>query len=196
MMKFILTLLLPILFGTTVYAQEISYEDFKSVIPLIQKEDFKAAYKKTSELLLVASNDSSDFHGIVMYMNIYSAAGMVSKDQMTADEFSKNANQYIGHRIVMSAHPCKDSAVQGFNLLKFGVFFDKFQGMTISANNDGANILCFEYFDYADPIDPRDFIGKNVRCGGILTSVETSESKIWISRLHVSNAFARISNPR
>jgi hypothetical protein len=195
-MKFFLPLLLSLLFGRAVCAQEISYENFKSVIPLLQKEDFKAAFEKTSELLQAAPNDSSNLHGIILYMNIYSAAGLVTKDQMTAKDFSENANKYIGQRIVMSAHPCIDSSAHGYNSLQFGTHFDKFQGMTISANNTGTNILCFEYFDYKDPISPADYIGKNVRCGGILTSVETSESKIWISRLHVSYAFARISNPR
>jgi hypothetical protein len=195
-MKFLPALLLPLLLGTTVQAQQISYEDFKSVIPFMQKEDFKAVFKKTSELLQSAPDDSSDIHGIIIYMNIYSSAGMVAKDQMTSADFSKNANKFMGRRIVMSAHQCEDSTKLGYNLLEFGTHFDKFQGATVSANDAGTSILCFEYFDYSEPINPADFIGKNVRFGGTLASVETSESKIWISRLHVSNAFARISNPR
>lgn len=56
----------------------------------------------------------------------------------------------------MSAHPCIDSSSQGFNSLKFVTQDEQLQGMTISANNKGTNILCFEYFKYAEPINPRD----------------------------------------
>jgi hypothetical protein len=195
-MKFLLTLLLPIIFSTTILAQVVTYEDFKTVIPFLEKEDFKSAFKKTGKLLTSTQNDSSDMRAIVTYMNIFSAAGMVALDQMTHDDFIKNANQYLGQRIVMSAHPCIDSSAHGYNSLQFVTKDEVMQGMTITSNNAKTTILCFEYFKYSDPINPSDFIGKDVRCGGILESVEVSKSKIWISRLHVKDAFARESKPR
>ena len=98
----------------------------------------------------------------------------------------------------MSAHPCIDSSSQGYNSLKFVTVDGQLQGMTISANNKKTNILCFEYFKYADPLNPSQLIGKNVRSGGTLASVEVNpnNSKIWISRLHLDNAFAREMTPR
>jgi hypothetical protein len=120
-MKKLFILLLFISFETTLCAQVISYEDFKSVIPLIQKEDFKGAFEKTSSLLNTTQNDSSDFRGIITYMNIYSSAGMVSLKQMSHDDFQKNAKKFIGQKIVMSAHPCIDSSSIGFNSLKFTI---------------------------------------------------------------------------
>ena len=193
-MKFILTFLLPFFVGTTIYGQVITYDDFKAVIPYLQKEDFKGAFEKTNQLLSSTQNDTSDLRGIVTYMNIFSSAGMVSLGQMTYDGFSKNANKYVGQYVVMSAHPCIDSLKQGFNSLKFVTKDGQLQGMTISANNKGTSILCFEYFEYAEPVNSGDYIGKNVRCGGILKSVETNpnQSTIWISRLHISDAFARV----
>ncbi|HYF32588.1 MAG TPA: hypothetical protein VD993_15795 [Chitinophagaceae bacterium] len=177
--------------GTT--AQVITYDDFRSVIPLVQKEDYKGAFEKTSQLLSSTQNDSSDFRGIVTYMNIFSAAGMVSLQQMTHDEFAKNAAKYIGQWIVMSAHPCIDSSERAFNSLKFVTREGRLWGMTTTSNNDKTAILCFEYFDYTDEINPSEFIGKTVRCGGVLKSVETNPNKstIWISRLYIANAFAR-----
>jgi len=192
-MKLILTLLLPLLIATTSYGQVITYDDFKTVIPFLQKEDFKSAFEKTSQLLSATQNDSSDLRGIVTYMNIFSAAGMVTLDQMTHEDFLKNANKYVGQRLVMSAHPCIDSSAQGYNSLKFVTEKGQLQGMTIAANNKKTNIHCFEYFKYADPINPSELIGKIVRCGGTLETVEVNpnNSKIWISRLHINNAFAR-----
>jgi len=197
-MKYILTLLFPLFAALTSYEQVITYDDFKSVIPFLQKEDFKGAFEKTSQLLSSTKNDSSDLRGIVTYMNIFSAAGMVSLDQMTHADLLKNANKFVGQRLVMSAHPCIDSSSKGYNSLQFVTKDEQLQGMTITANNQKTNILCFEYFKYADPINPSALIGKNVRCGGTLSSVEVNpnNSKIWISRLHVNNAFAREMTPR
>ena len=98
----------------------------------------------------------------------------------------------------MSAHPCIDSSTHGYNSLQFTVSDGKLQGMTITANNTKTNILFFEYFKYVDEINPADFLGKNVRSGGTLESVEVNpnKSKIWISRLHITNAFARVMTPR
>lgn len=198
LMKIIFTILISLTIATTSFGQEISYDDFKSVIPFLQKEDFKGAFDKTSQLLASTQNDSSDLHGIVVYMNIFSAAGMVTLDQMTHANFLKNANKFVGQKIVMSAHPCIDSSSQGYNSLKFVTVDGQLQGLTISANNKKTNILCYEYFKYFDRIIPADFIGKNIRSGGTLASVEVNpnNSKIWISRLHIVNAFAREMTPR
>lgn len=198
-MKFIFTLLFPLIVATTAYGQVITYDDFRAVIPFLQNEDFKGAFDKTSKLLKSTQNDSSDLRGIVTYMNILSAAGMVTLDQMTYDEFTINSNKYIGQYVLMSAHPCIDSSSKGYNSLQFlASDSGKLKGMTITANNTKTNILCFEYFYYADPINPSEFIGKNVRCGGILQRIETNpnKSKIWITRLHISEAFARVMSPR
>ena len=64
--------------------------------------------------------------------------------------------------------------------------------------NIKTNILCFEYFEYAEKINPSDFIGKNVRCGGTLSAIEINpnKSKIWVARLKITNAFARVMTPR
>ena len=192
-MKTILTLLMAFIFAATAKSQVITYDDFRSLIPFLQKEDFKGAFEKSTQLLSSTQNDSSDLRGIVTYMNIFSAAGMVSLGQMNYDDFKKAANKHIGQWIVMSAHPCVDSTANAFNSLKFVTREGKLMGSTTSTNFAKTSILCFEYFDYHDPIDPAALIGKMVRCGGVLKSVETNanESTIWIARLHISDAFAR-----
>lgn len=192
-----MTLVLPLLLATTTSGQVITYDDFKSVIPFLQKEDFKSAFEKTSQLLTSTKNDSSDLRGIVTYMNIFSAAGMVTLDQMTHDDFLRNANKYVGQRLVMSAHPCIDSSSKGYNSLQFVSTDGQLKGTTITANNKQTSILCFEYFKYADPINPSEYIGKTVRFGGTLASIEVNpnKSKIWVSRLHIDNAFARKMTP-
>lgn len=123
---------------------------------------------------------------------------MVTLDQMTHAAFFKIAKKYVGQRLVMSVHPCIDSSSHGFNALQFAIVDGQLRGITISANSKKTNILCFEYFKYANTINPADMIGKNIRCGGTLASVEVNpnKSKIWISKLHIENAFARETTPR
>lgn len=195
MTKLILTIIAALTITTTTFGQTITYDEFKEVIPFLQKENFKGAYEKTSKLLESTTNDKSDLRGIVTYMNIFSATGMVALDQMTYKEFEKVTKKFIGQYVVMSAHPCIDSSAKGYNSIQF-ITNDKgeLEGMTISSNNQKTNILCFEYFDYAGPINPDEMIGKNVRCGGILSSIEANpnKSKIWVARLRINNAFARI----
>ncbi len=195
-MKTLLGVLFFLNIGITGFSQVISYEDFKTIIPLIEKEDFKTAFEKTDQLLHSTQNDSSDMRGIVTYMNMYAAAGMVSLSQMTHDEFLKDAKKYIGQRLVMSGHPCIDSAAHAFNSLQFIMKDGQYVGMTATTNDANTSIFFFEYFVYTNNINPSDLIGKNVRCGGTLQSVEINpdKSKTWISHLYLSNAFARVTD--
>ena len=197
MKKLILTLLISLAIASNSFGQTITYEDFKEVIPFLQKEDYKGAYEKTSTLLTTKPDENSDFKGIVMYMNIYSATGMVILDQMTYEEFEKATKNFVGQNIVMSAHPCIEG--DGYNSLQFiKDETGKVKGMTITSNSKNTNILCFEYFEYAEKVNPGDFIGKNVRCGGTLSEIEVNpnKSKIWVARLKITNAFARVMTPR
>ncbi len=197
-MRLLFALLSTFILTTFISAQVVTYEDFKSVIPFIQKEDFKDAYKMTTEILNSTKNDSSDLRGVVTYMNIFSSAGMVTLDQMTITEFTDNTNKYIGQKIVMSGHPCVDSTKNSFNSLTFLNKGDQLQGFTMAANSKKTNILCFEYFKFKLPVDPSAFIGKNVRCKGFLDSFEVNPSplKTWITRLHVSNSEIAVFIPK
>jgi hypothetical protein len=197
-MKFLLTLVLPLFLCTAIYGQTIAYEDFKAIIPYVQREDFKTAFEKTNQLLASTQDDSSDLRGIVRYMNIFSSAGMVSLDQMSYSDFTKNLKKYVGQYLVMSAVPCVDSAKHEFNALQFRTLDGELLGFSMTSNNKASSIFCFQYFQYTDKLNPDDFIGKTVRSGGILKSFETNPNKstIWIARLHIANAFARVSTPR
>ena len=134
-----------------------------------------------------------------MYMNIYSATGMVTLDQMSYEEFEKVTKNFVGQNIVMSAHPCIESDKQGYNALQFSTDESgNIKGMTITSNSNKTSILCFEYFEFVEKVNPSDFIGKNVRCGGTLSAIEVNpnKSKIWVARLKITNAFARVMTPR
>ena len=179
-----------------VNAQELTYENFKSLIPYLKKEDWKSSFAASGKLLAAATGDTSDFHAIIVYIHIFSAAGMVTEGQMTFEELQKNVMPFQGQKIIMAGHPVttRDGAL---NQVKFE--FDKKPNtaFTSATNAKGSNILCFEEFTFASPIKRKKFPEKSmVRCGGTLKKIETNpnESLIWILRLTVSDAFAKPMN--
>jgi hypothetical protein len=198
MARITLTLLIALTIAVSSFGQTITYEDFKEVIPFLQREDFKSAYEKTERLLKTTDNDNSDLRGILTYMNIFSAAGMVTLDQMSYKKFEKVSKKFLGQYLVMSAHICVDSSSMAYNAIQFQTNESgKLEGMSVIVNNKKTSILCFEYFEYADKINPSEMIDKNVRCGGTLKSIEINpnKSKIWVAKLRISNAFARLMTP-
>jgi hypothetical protein len=197
-MKVRITILLLSVLSTCINAQVITYDDFKSILPYIQKEDFKSAYDQTNHILQNTVNDSSDLRGLITYMNIYSAAGMAFVDQMTREDFGKHVKQLVGQKLVMPGHPCIDSTKRSFNSLTFQRKGDEFQGFSMASNSAKTCIFCFEYYKFALPITPSDYIGKNIRCKGILEGFEVSDGplKTWITRLHISKADINLFVPK
>jgi len=197
-MKKISTFLIALLCLAGASAQQISYDDFRSVIPFLVQEDYKSAFQKTSQLLDAAASDTSQFYAMVAYMHIYAAAGMVTLDLISHGAFKTAASRFIGKRLVMPGHPCVDSTQQAFNSLKFITEKGMPQGLTITANQKKTNILLFEYIQFSGPLDPADYINSQVRCRGILQSVEINpnESKIWIGRIRLNAAVATVMTPR
>ena len=178
------------------YSQTLTDQDFRSLIPYLKIEDWKGAYKKSSKLLKSAENDTSEFHAIILYINIFSGAGMVSENKMTYKKLEESIMKFQGQKIIMSAHPVtiKDGALRQ---IKFDVTDSTNAGFISATNSKGVNILCFEKFLFKDKIVLTDFPEKIiVRCGGTLEKIEfnPNQSTIWILRLTVTDAFARKAN--
>jgi hypothetical protein len=183
----------------TAFAQEITYDDFKAIIPFLMKEDYKGAFETSAKLLGKTTDaDDSDMKAQVSYMNIYSAAGMVTLDQMSYEDFEKNTKKFIGKRLKMSGHPCLAAEEKAMNSFQFVDKDGKQEGMTMTTNKNKTSILLFEYYKFPEAKNPGDYIGKTVRCGGILESFEISptKSKIWIGRIHLTNCTINLFQPR
>lgn len=195
-MKKILTTVILFLGLYQSYGQTLTYDDFKRLIPYLKTEDWKSAFKESSRLLKSADKDTSEFHAIILYINIFSAAGMVTENQMTYKELEKNVVKFQGQKIMMSAHPVttKDGALRQ---IKFEVTDSTNTAFITATNSAGTSILCFEKFIFNDKINLDDFPEKSiVRCGGTLEKIETNPNKslIWVLRLTVTDAFARKTN--
>ena len=195
-MKNILTTVVLFLGLFQSYGQTLTYDDFKSLIPYLQTENWKSAFKESTKLLKSADKDTSEFHAIILYINIFSAAGMVTEGQMTYKELENNVMKFQGRKIIISAHPVtiKDGALRQ---IKFDVTDSTNAAFVAATNSKGTYILCMEKFTFKDKINLDDFPEKTiVRCGGTLEKIETNPNKsmIWILRLTVKDAFARKAN--
>jgi hypothetical protein len=195
-MKKIITIVFIFMVFYQSYGQTLTYDDFKSLIPYLKTEDWKSSFKESAKLLKSANKDTSEFHAIILYINIISAAGMVTENQMTYKELEKSVMKFQGQKIMMSAHPVTTKS-GALRQIKFDVSDSTNAASTSATNANGTNILCFEKFVFKEKIKLDDFPEKSfVRCGGTLDKIETNpnQSMIWILRLTVKDAFARKTN--
>jgi len=174
-------------------SQTITHENFKSLIPYLQNENWSSAFKESEILLNNTEKDTSEFKAITIYINILSAAGMVTEGKMTYEELENKIMKFQGQKIIMSAHPIKKEKDSSLN---FTQLISSKEAFTIASNKKGINILCFEKAYFKDEINIPEFQDSLVRCGGILEKIEMNPNKsnIWVLRLIVSNAFARKAN--
>ena len=186
-------LVLLIIFGglaSTPFAQ-ITRADFQQLIPDLEKENWKPVYKKSGALLAANLNDSSEMHAMMVYIRLFSGAGLVSEGKLSYKKLETEVQPLVGQKILMAAHPYikRDGALNATNFSKEGT---KWKAFSAAANQIGTSILCFENFTLTKaplPFQEKSFI----RCGGNLTSIEfnPNKSNIWIMRLNVENGFVR-----
>lgn len=195
MTKHVLIFLL-LLGSSFIQAQTITYEDFKSLLPDLQEENWKGAFKKSSKLLSNAIADTSEFKAIVIYINIFSAAGMVSEGKMSYKKLKKHVVQYEGQKILMSAHPIASSENNTLRKTHFSETDSTYQAFTSATNSEETSIFCFEQFYFNEKVNVAAFGKSFVRLGGTLEKIEfnPNESTLWIMRLTIRDSFARKAN--
>lgn len=185
-------------FCLTASAQELTQDDFNALIPYLQKEDYNGAFGQSEILLKKSTTDTSDARAQIAYVNVYAAAGMVTVGQMSHKDFEKHTKRFIGQKMKMPGHPFVDDTVKvAFNSFKLLRDKDKVKGFTMTANQKKTNILLFEYYNFEQAPDPKEFSGKTVRASGILESFEVNPdaSKTWIARLHFAKPQVNIFIP-
>jgi len=197
-LKLFIVLLVVLVTGSSrAHAQVLTYDDFKSVVPFLQKEDWESAFKKSGDLLKHSpKDDTTSYKGILTYIHIVSAAAMVANDKMTYGRLRKSILKYKGHMVLMAAHPVAADGSNTINKTFLSNNDTTGTGFTTSTNRGGTIIFCFERFTFKNKINPADFDNAVVRCGGRLAAIEINphETKTWIVRLRVSDAFIHKAN--
>lgn len=170
---------------------QVTRADFLELIPYLKKEDWKPVFKKSGTLLAANPEDSSDMHAMMVYIRLFSGAGLVSEGKLTYKKLKEQVMPLVGQEILMAAHPYikKEGLLNTIDFSKEG---KQWKAFSAAANQSGTSILCMENFSLTHA--PLPFKEKTmVRCGGILKSIEfnPNESNIWILLLNVEDAFAR-----
>lgn len=170
---------------------QVTRTDFLELIPYLKKEDWKPVFKKSGTLLAANRQDSPDMHDMMVYIRLFSGAGLVSEGKLTYKKLKEQVMPLVGQEILMAAHPYikKEGLLNTIDFSKEG---KQWKAFSAAANQSGTSILCMENFRLTNA--PLPFKEKTmVRCGGILKSIEfnPNESNIWILRLNVEDAFAR-----
>jgi hypothetical protein len=191
-MRILLTAIILFLGVFQSNAQTLTNDDFYSLIPALEKEDWKTAFDQSSKLLRSGKGDSSDSHAKILYVNIFSAAGLVTLGKMSYGTLTKTVMKYHGSKVIMPFHPLSNDIPLGATSLTVNDSVN--EAFTSASNANGTSILCFETFSVKDKIDTLNFTeGILVQCGGTLANIETNSNRsaIWVLRLTVNNAFIR-----
>ncbi|MBK6901469.1 MAG: hypothetical protein IPH04_01310 [Saprospirales bacterium] len=164
--------------------QAITYDDFRSLIPYLKTEDWESVFNQSSKLLRFADNDTSELKAIVLYINIFSAAGMVTEGQMTYEELELKVMKFQGAKIIMAGHPVSKMKGNTIRQTYFSSTATTNEAFTTATNLKETSILCFEKFYFNEKINPDDFKDSFVRCGGTLEKIETNPNKspTWVLR--------------
>jgi hypothetical protein len=167
--------------------------ELTTILVSLQKRDYKSAFKITSRLLDEHRNDSLKLKPVLIYMNILSAAGLVSENKSTHSKFLSIANQFVGQNIESLPYKCVDSSVITFGSFKFHMNQNGTYGEVVSSNPDATSIFIFEKYFFTETFSKNDYIGKYIIAAGTLDSIEINEnlSTIWISRMSVKNTILR-----
>jgi hypothetical protein len=194
MKKIILTLAL-LVFAVASFAQKITEEQFKELVRLLDKEDWKTVYQNSGQLLKNAKDDD-ELKPMVTYMHLLSAAGSVTIDQMSFSELKKIVAKFNGQKILMAAHTIAKSENDTMNKTLIEQTPKGSTGFTTATNSKGVNILCFEHFSFKEKVEAKDFENAFAMCGGVIESIEVHDSpmKIWILKIKVKDAFANKLN--
>ena len=97
--------------------------DFKALSPSIEKEDLKYTFKRSGALLAANPNDTSEMHAMMVYIRLFSVAGLVSKHKLSYKKLEEVVRLLIGQHVLMAAHPYLKGEGGGLN----ATYFEKTQ---------------------------------------------------------------------
>ncbi|MFM6933857.1 MAG: hypothetical protein ACKOXP_00290 [Flavobacteriales bacterium] len=190
MIKYLLLVFMSV--QTWISWTQVTKSDFQEIIPYLEKEDWKFTFKRSGALLAANPTDSSDLHAMMVYIRLYSGAGLVSEHKLSYKKLADAVRPLIGQYVLMAAHPYAKGEAGGLNVTYVEKDSSQWTAFTSASNQAGTSIFCFEHMALKKaplPYKVKSFI----RCGGILQDIEfnPNESTIWIMRLKVSDAFVR-----
>lgn len=184
-------LLLLCVIGFQFAQAQITKEDYKSLIPHLQKEDWKAAFKASSKLLNNAEGDTSVYKQMVAYFNIYAAVGMTTDGKMKREKLQELIAKYKGEKLYLAGHLASRDMRNTLNKTFISSGETSSSAVT-SVTNSKLQPLMLEQVNFNKKLDLEYYFGTTVRCGGVLTDFEVNTDKAnkeWLVKLFVTDGF-------
>ena len=182
---------------------DISDADWQILANALEKEDWKQSATLAARHLqtLKTENDKKQIAQL-RYIYLFALAGQILKAnaQGNALEYEKVWTEmdiviatFIGKEFVMPPRPFAADCDKKLNFI-CQVKDTPNAFHTTATNQEGNAIHSFDYVQLDQPVNLREFNGKQVFVGGILRKAEYNEDKTkpWVLRLFFNKGFLRV----
>jgi hypothetical protein len=182
---------------------EISETDWTALAAALDREDWKisAALAATHLQTLKSENDKKQIARL-RYIYLFSLAGQILAAHMQGSaiesekawkELDKVMETFINKEFVMPARPFTTDCEKKLNVIcEVRETPNTFR--TTATNKEGSGIHSFDYVQFDQAVDLKEFDGKETFLGGTLRRAEYNEdkSKPWVLRLFFHSGFMRV----
>jgi hypothetical protein len=94
----------------------VTDKQWQELLTAVGSEDWNAAVDRSLKCLMELKEDDDRLPRL-RYMVLYSAAGKVSKQEMSFDELDKLSQQFVGKKVVLPYREILPAGTNGFNLI-------------------------------------------------------------------------------
>jgi len=183
--------------------EEISNEEWTTLAAALEKEDWKqSAALAAQHLQTLRTENEKKQLARLRYIYIFSLAGQILKFNQTGSaveaektwtELDKAMETFIGKEFVMPPRPFTTNCQKKLNVV-CQVKDTPNALRTTATNREGNAIHSFDYVQFDEPINLKEFDQKNAFVGGILRRAEYNEdpSKPWALRLFFNKGIIRV----
>lgn len=182
---------------------EIPTEDWQEMAKAFDREDWVLASNLSAAHLqsLAKENDKKQVAQL-RYLHLFALAGKVlynneigntAEAEKATTEIDLVLARFVGKEILLPARPFAKECAKKLNVVCATAETPDILRST-ATNRSGTAIHSFDYVGFENPVDIKEFEGRNVFVGGILQRAEMNEDKTkpWVMRLVIKNGNLRI----
>ncbi len=183
---------------------EISNEDWLALAAALEKEDWKqSATLAAGHLLSLKTDNDKKQLAQLRYIYLFSLAGQILSFNAQGNaveaekvwlEVDRAMATFINKEVMMPPRSFTTDCAKKLNVIcKVKDTPNAYR--TTATNKEGNGIHSFDYVQFDQPVDIKEFNGKETFMGGILRRAEYNEdkSKPWALRLFFSNGSLRVN---
>jgi hypothetical protein len=182
---------------------EISDADWTILATALEKEDWKQSATLAAQHLQILQTDNDKKQlAQLRYIYLFALAGQILRfnsqgNALEAEkawtELDKTMATFINKELVMPPRPFTSNCEKKLNVI-CQVKDTPNAFRTTATNQEGNAIHSFDYVQFDQPVELREFTGKETFLGGVLRKAEYNEDKTkpWILRLFLNKGFLRV----